>query len=249
MSDKVQKMAPEEMAIMENIKGMMDQMMASGGGMMEDDVMMAAGKDPQIGDEYEEMMVKKMMEYGMDEANARKAYGEMKGMKGSDAMKAADDLKANPDNPAEDRLEETTPESEESLMEVMKAFAALAAKNQPVQKAAPAAPVQDPQMVQAMNAMSEVLKSINARQTQTETALSNILEGLGVTEQVQKSLDSKPENAPVGNLDGNAVLNELFQVLKSQGNAQPQQESTWGKVQKSQRSQLGEAIPHLLKRN
>lgn len=232
----VQKMlSPQEMAMIENISSMVDQLKSNGmgGEMMEEEVMMAdapmMNDKPTMGEmRDDEMMMAK--EYSMDDKMM--------------AAKADMGPNANPETKAEDRVEDGTEITEGNYSEVGKSLAAIAGQLQRIgrPRVAKAAPKQDTLVMSALAEITKVMKSISDRQEQSDTALVNILDGLGVVKAVQKS----EAPVPVANVDGTAVLQELTSVLKSL-NKNNQQDNGWGKVRKSGHQELAQALPSLLR--
>ena len=238
VNKKVQKaLAPEEVALVDNIGSLIDQLKSSGGGSIEEEVMMAD-------DEEEDMVMKTDGEYEEED----------------EVMKESNGPTANPEDKAEDRVEDPTDITAGNLAEVGKSLNTLVRimkSRQGVQKSAKQPMRQqsttsqsDVMVIKSLAQISKVMKSLADRQNSQDLALQNILDGIGFTENVQKSIGAqKQSNVPVGNLDGAQVLSELTTVLKGlQSNGQNTgmgQNPQWGNVQKSSRNQLVEAMPSI----
>jgi len=243
-NNKVQKMEEEEKMVMGNIMTLLQQLMGSGDSSgMESDVSMAAG-GPQVGDDEEMMAMKAaMVDNGMDEDMAMKAATAMKGMgyvkkemEGdtmNDIAKSSEGPTANPEDKAEDRVLDGTEITEDNYSEVGKSLLT-ALSNMAVQKSS-SVNTHDAGNAQVLGQITKVLKSISDRQAQTDQALGNILDAVGITDSVAKSATTQSAPvAPVGNLDGQAVIGLLSEVMKSQN--KEDKVSAWSSVQKSANS-------------
>lgn len=227
---KVQKMAPEEMTILENIGTMISQLMAGGGNApevspLEAEVQMAADnpeKDPEKDPE--------------------------------EVQKENNGPTAN--EPAENRVEDPTLNNELNESEVGKAalnmLMNLVQKSGPkkVQKAAPKGT--DALIMNALSEMTTVMKSISEKQSETDKALGSVLEGIGITDEMASQMVAKsaPTHQPVGNPDSAMIMNAFMEVLKNAGNNPVQQtpQTNNFNVKKSQHSELAGAIGTLLTR-
>lgn len=217
---KVNKaLSPEETAVLENIGSLIEQLKSSGSA-VETDVM-NAGIVPED-NEYEED----------PEMVAKENNGPT----------------ANPEDKAEDRVEDPTDITAGNLSEVGKSLNALVElltpKKQPVRKSAtPRVDQSNALVMKALADISTVMKSLADQQKQQDDAISNILEGIGFTAEVQKSLPKQtPKQTPVGALGNDAVVSELLTVLKDlkSGNDKPQYNSF--NVKKSQHDELRNAM-------
>lgn len=209
-------MSPEMQTMMGNLSSILEEiqnMYGNEGMGMEAPAQMSA-KEDMAGDGD---MMEEKVESGYDEdmMKAQKALETTE----PDATSASDD--------AEERMDETNTEiTEDSVMEVAKALALLSGKvKAPVKKSAQKA---DP-MVDAIHSLTRVVKGIADKQNATDTAVNGILEGLGVSsqlEKIQKSEDAKP--LPVTNPDAGEML-KVFKSMLGQG-AQGVQEVNEGPV-------------------
>lgn len=224
-NNKVNKaLSPEEMTVLENIGSLVQQLTSSGGAEMENEVM-NAGVVP---------------EEEPEDPNA--------------IMKESNGPTANPEDKAENRVEDPTDITAGNLSEVGKSLGLLlqlmnvnkSAPAQSVQKSAPAGDQVNTAVLKSLAEISNVMKSLADQQNQQNTAISNILDGIGFSENVQKSLDNRPK--PVQNLDGAGLMNELLGVMKSIQNGQntPQNNnSAWNNVRKSGHEELRDSLPAL----
>lgn len=88
----------------------------------------------------------------------------------------------------------------------------------------------DRSIVQALDGVTKAIKIIAARQDEQELALKNLFEGMGLSEQIEKSIKPKTEK-PVQSTDTAKVLKELLGVAdKVEKKEQPK---TLGEVRKS----------------
>ena len=230
---KVQKMAPEEMTILENIGTMISQLMA-GGNMnpVEDEVMM--GADPEDG----------VIKAEGEEDDPEKVEKENNGPTANE--------------PAENRVEDPTLNNELNESEVGKA--ALNMLMNLVQKSSPQKKVQksaapngtNALIMNALSEMTSVMKSISDKQGQTDLAMSNILEGIGFTDQMAEQMVAKsaPTHTPVQSPDSAMIMNAFMEVLKNaNGNSVNQTPQTNNfSVKKDQHSELAGSIGALLTR-
>lgn len=237
---KVQKMAPEEMSILENIGTMIQQMMAGG------NPNPIEGEVAMMGDDPEDGVIKAEGDPEEDpDAVAKENNGPT----------------ADPSTPAEARVEDPTLNNELNESEVGKAalnmlmnLVSKSAQPKIVQKAA--APTGTNALI--MNALSEmtsVMKSISDKQGQTDLAMSNILEGIGFTDEmanqmVQKAAPAAAAHQPVGSPDSAMIMNAFMEVLKNvNGNSVNQTPQTNNfSVKKDQHSELAGSIGALLTR-
>lgn len=234
--NKVQKMAPEEMTILENIGTMISQLMSGGGNMnpVEDEVMMTG--------DNEEDEVKKADEDEEDEVK-----------------KENNGPTANPSTKAEDRVEDPTPNNEAAEPEVGKALNLLmnlvnkSSQPKKIQKTASPSGT-DALLMNALSEMTSVMKSISDKQNQSDLAIGNILEGIGFTDKMAEQMVAKaaPTHQPVGNTDSAMIMNAFMEVLKNtagnNNNSVYQNEASRNfDVKKSQHSDLAGSIGHLLK--
>lgn len=212
------------MTVLENIGSLVQQLTSSGGAEMENEVM-NAGVVPE--EEPED-----------PNAIAKESNGPT----------------ANPEDKAEARVEDPTDITDGNLSEVGKSLGLLlqmmnvnkSAPVQSVQKSAPAGEQVNTAVLKSLAEISNVMKSLADQQNSQNTAISNILEGIGFTENVQKSLDSRPK--PVQNLDGAGLMNELLGVMKSLQGGQNNQQSNnnaWSNVRKSGHDELRDSLPAL----
>lgn len=218
--------APEEATILQNIASMIQELLAGGGG-AEEEVMMA------MDEEEDDNFIQK-------EANGDQA--------------------ANPNNKAENRVEEPTDITANNLSEVGKSLNTIikmlsartnksAGGSNSVHKSA--VNKSDNTNALVMKTLVEVtkaMKNMSTQQEQTNQAVANILDGLGVAESVKKS--ATVSNKPVVSMDSNLMANELMTVLKSL--AQKEEQSTVGmnsfNVKKSAHAGLASILPQILQR-
>lgn len=228
---KVQKMAPEEMTILENIGTMISQLMAGGGNASEVSPLEA---EVQMGADNPEEEPEK------DPA---------------DIQKESNGPTAN--EPAENRVEDPTLNNELNEAEVGKA--ALNMLMNLVQKSAPkkvqkaAVPKgTDALIMNALSEMTSVMKSISDKQSQNDQAIGNILDGIGFTDDMANQMVAKsaPTHQPVGSPDSAMIMNAFMEVLKNAGNNSVQQtpQTNNFNVKKSQHSELAGAVGTLLTR-
>lgn len=106
-------------------------------------------------------------------------------------------------DPAQERIDETqSPETEESVDEVSKAIATILRNGGVAQKKKkPENPV-----LKAIEGLTGVVKNLQGNQSTLSTALEKILEGTGITKQLEivakeKGEFIKPQSAPITNID------------------------------------------------
>lgn len=221
MSKVVKKaLSPEETAVIENIKSLVDQLTSTGSA-IETEVA-NAGIVPEEEEQDPE-----------------------------EVMKESNGPTANPEDKAEDRVGDGTDITEGNLSEVGKSLAKLIEimgakpQQQIVKKSAtPSVDQTNLLVMKSLAEISNVMKSLADQQNQQNTAISNILDGIGFTQEVNKSLSSTPKNTPVGNMDGANVVNELAKVLKDLQSGQQQSQDSFS-VRKSQHTSLAEALPQI----
>lgn len=218
MAKKVRKaLSPEEQTVLGNVKSLIEQLM---GGGTEEQVAMAMDGPPSFEEEDEE-----------------------------DVMKANMGPTANPEDKAEDRVEDPTDITAGNLSEVGKSLNKLIkimqVRNQPVRKSARPVVDNNQLVMKSLAEISTAMKAIADRQNQTDLAITNLLDGFGVVDQVAKSSSAQPvrKSAPVQNMDSTAILGELTSVLKSLGENQNQQSNNPWVHKSSGHAQLAQALP------
>lgn len=162
--------------------------------------------------------------------------------------KASEGPTANPNEKAEDRVDQGTDITEDNYTEVGKSLQRLSR----VVKSQHSKQSRESQMVmKSLAEIAKAMKSLSDRQNQTDTALSNIMDGIGLSDAVEKSSVQKNQEGrkPVANMDGNAVMQELASVLKDIAgqNQNSNAPNNWN-VRKSAHQDLAQALPHIFKR-
>lgn len=220
-------LSPEEVTVLDNISTMIEQLKASGMNTVDSEITMAAAMPEKEEEKEDEEIIKK----------------------------ANEGPTANPETKAEDRVEEPTDITAGNLSEVGKSLALLAPLFQSLQKKNTSVKKSSNDQTNAivmksLEQISNVMKSLADQQSQQNTAIQNILEGIGFTEKVQKSLEVKKVATPVGSLDNAGILNELVTVLKglNNGNNITNQPNNWN-VKKNQHVELAEALPSIFNVN
>lgn len=238
-TDVKKMLSPQEMAVVDNISSLAEELRAMNMGNGQEVEMADA---PMMDEERNDQM---MME------KRRGMYKEMTADPENDILKADMGPNADPETRAEERVEDGTVITEGNYSEVGKALASISKSLQvllqrdapTVQKAA--VPSATDATAVALQEITNVLKSVTEHQQQHDLAMANMLDVFGLDKAVQKA---KPAEAPVGDLSANAVLKELAQSIQNLNNSNNhvQQQQQWGGVQKSQRDQLRTALPHIL---
>ena len=255
----VQKMAPQEMAILENIGSLLDQLRQGGSmndmdGMIDDSAMASKADemDGMVSDTYEDDMSMEQKAAAYDNM-MKAAKGDM--MDDDPDMTAAKaDEGPTVEDPAETRLMDGTEITEDNYSEVGKSLrqieavlTKMAVGSVRKSSAAPQEAFSTPVM-KALSEMTGVLKGLMTRQEQSEAAFSGLLEGMGVADQInQQVVKSGTPQAPTGALDGAAVLKDLTVVLKdlaSRNNAGDGR--VWRDFSSEGRNDLKQAMPGLL---
>jgi len=193
---KVEKMlSPEEMTLVSNIGSILEQLMQMGQGGGEEvapqAVMESEDSLPPMDEEKEDGIE--------DTKKARKGLEETP----SDSSTASDD--------AEERMEEVIPEqTTENVDEVAKAMRILLGyvNKQNVKKSVKK---QESPLTQVLNKMVEVQKSSQNQIDELATAMTHVLEGLGVTKQLEVVQQSHREPKKINKSQND----ELIEVFKS----------------------------------
>jgi hypothetical protein len=191
----VQKaLTPEEQTLVANIKSLLAELegMQVGDETLDQEVEMEDEKPPFMPQEDEEG--------GEDEDE----YEVDKAIENA----SPDESTANDD--AEDRLEDVPEVDEGNVNEVAKAIARAMLGQKKVKKSAGGSV--NAQIVQALGEVSRVMKSMQNRVQSQEQVLSEILEGLGVTQVSKPTSVRKSQNRPVQSMDGEFV-NEVAKAL------------------------------------
>lgn len=197
MNSKVTKaLTPEEQTLVANIKSLLAEL--EGMQVADQEVEMSGHKAPMV----------EKMEPGEEEEVVGFEYDEEvdKAIENADA----DESVANDD--AEDRLGDIPDVDEENVHEVAKMIAhALVQKSGKVRKAAPQR--YDDAVAAALGEVTRVVKSMHQHQAKQDAVLSEVLEGLGVTQSVTGKKVQKSK--PVQSMD----MESLTQVFKAMSEA------------------------------
>jgi hypothetical protein len=189
---KVQKaLSAEESTLLSNIRSMVDELEQINAGEA------AASYDP------EDKMEKMDGEDDLDIVIAPEDDEEEGMMK---AAKSDEGPTAN--DKAEERLETTDEESEKNIAAVKALIARMDRKLR----------AEKSKSQQTDVVVLKAIKMIAKRQDEIEEAFTHILKGMGVADQIEKSIVSKPKEKPVQSTDVAAVLKSLL------GQAAPAQE-------------------------
>lgn len=125
----------------------------------------------------------------------------------SDSATASDDAETRIDETQTETTEEGVNEVAKAILEVFKGYQ----KREPVKKANP--------IVEAIRGIAEVQKSTQDQINDLTSAFANLLDGLGVVEQmgVTKSVEKKVEKSADPITNDRSVADFLAQVLKASG--------------------------------
>ncbi len=248
-------LSPEEQTLVAQMKSIIEQLesLQGGGGegaevieeasLTEKDIISAikklAAKD-NLGDSTEEGIPDK------DKEDANKSKSVKKEDNGPTA---------NED--AEDRAEADTDVNDDNLSEVGKTLMQLFVKSKPkksVQKNIDADII--------TQAVAKAILPIAQKIQQIETFNSNVLDALGFSDEVEKSLKApetqevqkglnNSKNKPIQSIDATGVVGELVNVIKSltaEKQEQGQFRNDWNGMQKA-RKDLADALPFIFKNN
>lgn len=203
----------EVMSVVDNIQALIEQLismgampMGEGGGMMGMDM---ENKQMPMDDMSDPNMMKQMpMEKEGYDMKKQQDQTDRPPMDEEEITKAvvdtmSDGAPANED--AEERIDDNLPDpSMENVMEIAKALATLVQKRK-AQKAASVNNNFNPELI--ANAIQKSLQPLVARQQETEKALENILQGLGVAKSIEETAKVEKEQKQVRNYD------ELYKIV------------------------------------
>ena len=225
-------LSPEERNLLENAKALISEIesMQEGEETMEEEYVVEM-KEEENEDEYKERQETEEYKKAAAKANVEKQESD-----GSTASDTADE-----------RVEDLPEQTEENVDEVAKSIVQLLTAG-PVQKAAkPKKVAQSPDksVLVALTQLTKVVKSLADNQGEQEQALSTILEGYGIVDNVKA--EKSANQAPVVNTDLAQVLTEVSKSLNNlnkQGVSapQPEQKNDMNSVRKA----LRETMPQLL---
>lgn len=180
-----------------------------------------------------------------------KMDGEDKPEDEEEAQKAEEPAEVA-NNPAEERMEPSTEVNDENLSAVAKMLLLLAKKSQPIHKSAVQPDALSVNVI--TQAIAKALSPVVQKIEQIEKFNENILDAIGVTDEVTKSFQPvKKAAVPAQATDATAVVNELVSVLKSQIGQQKKESQTYSPVpdpvgMQSARKNLADAMPFLFKK-
>jgi len=146
----------------------------------------------------------------LNRQDAEDAKEKMKAKKsiddqGEDAASMRDD--------AEERIDDLPENTEDSIQEVAKMLASLVFKPKVAKSAAtkPATGSSRTTMA-AIQALTQVVKTLAKRQKQADSAMNDILMGLGVADQIQANYGVAKSSKPVLNADADKVIRAIRKV-------------------------------------
>ena len=123
-------------------------------------------------------------------------------------MMAKSDEGPTANDDADERLETTDEESEKNIQAVKALIRRMDRKIKTINKSASA------RSTEPITQLTRVVKTLVDRLQQVEQAQANLLEGLGVGEQIEKSLEQKAEaQKPVQSTDVEKVLKSLLGIV------------------------------------
>ena len=214
-ADVMKALSTDEMTVLSNIQSLIEQLMQASAGNTQADQSQTAdmsmqGQAAKSDEGYKESI--------FDDGKAAKAI-----------VSGTSDAATPEDSKAKDMIDDQlTPEpTEENLKsELAKALATIMAVSSKVKKSD--APKIDNSVVATLNEVTKALKAISDRQDVMAKAFGEVLDGMGVTEQVEiarKEQDDKRK--PIMNADGAAVVKFLADALNSvKKEAQPSNDET-----------------------
>jgi hypothetical protein len=244
-------LSTEEQTILANIKSLTEELMSASAGSD-----MGAGTDVSTADKADlgigGMLGRPGQEPDGDEDKMRKSKNEdIDNMDDKDKKAMlAKDITATPgdgtdaNDDAEERMEDVlTGLTEENVEAVAKAIDKYRAKK--VAKSA------SPSIVTAIMELSRVVKDISSRQMESETALSNVLEGLGVTKQIESAINEDRHVAKSGTPifhDNDKVAKSLADVMTMLKGQEVKKEQGAGSNANTVRKNMDTAVSSLLGR-
>jgi len=122
-------------------------------------------------------------------------------------MKSAEGPTANDD--ADERLEETDPESEKNISAVK---ALIRRMDSSIKKSSGS----NQTLLQAVVGLTRVVKSLSDRIDQQETAMVHVLNGIGIGEEIEKAIQPVNSKKPVQATDTRAVLKSLLGLVEEE---------------------------------
>ena len=218
---KVQKtLGQEEMTLVNNISSLINELKSASGQQVQDAEMNREGQ-PVI--EKPEQISEKAGEPSPSDKEIGKAGDPSPSDPSAPSKKKVEkeivntesDVSTARDDP-EDRMLDALSEVDVSNVDEVKKAVALVKKIQMLraEKSRDITP-----LANAMVQLTQVVKSIVAEQRETQTALSNILDGIGVTKQMELVTRSAPSGTPIvdaNNKELASFLGKLMQVAKSE---------------------------------
>lgn len=233
--------SPEEQSLFANIKSNIQE--------LEDLQGNNTGEGAGLEDQ---MIIENSQDQGCDDATKNIAKDVINAIKEMASNGDGEDKNTSPvaktddgptvDDSAEERVSVQT-ENNENLKEVGKALMQILKPKTTVKKSSNIGQI-----------INKALQPLVAEVNQMKTFNANILDALGVSEKIEKSLIAQPVqkglqnsgNVPVQNVDATAVVGELLNVIKGMSTQQNQEKTQyrndWNNVQKS-RDSLKEALP------
>ena len=198
---KVEKMviSPEEIAVVNNIKALIDELLTMG------------AQNEEMVAEPEMLTEEKQIDQTDHPPEDEEEIGKEEVIKGieettSDGSTANDDAGIRDDGNKTDINEETVDEVTKALMQLIK-------QKKTTQKSVSN---NNNNIAPVLNELTKVIKSMNNRQEETEKALESILKGLGVAEAIQKDETEKIEKSKP--IRSNKELEKVLEyVLKTIG--------------------------------
>ncbi len=169
-------------------------------------------------------------------------YIDDEGDEEDEVAKESNGQTANPSDKAEDRVEDPTDITAGNLSEVGKSLAILSRAVKTKK-----AKTENTMIMKSLAGIAQAMKSLANQTNNNNMAIQNILDGIGFADNVEVSnAIQKSAKKPIANLDGNAVLLELANVLKGIQTGTPVvKEIPFSEVRKNSRDALRDSLPAL----
>jgi hypothetical protein len=261
---KASMLSPDESALLQNIKSLLDQLgqLDAGAEAVSQDspeqAMMAL--DPQKDEDDIDVAMKGEEEPPMANGNYLEDQSEdmledeTNNMIDDEDVEKADnsgDSGVTGEDDAEDKMKDGNTQLTEENLQVLKSVLTSMLKKQNASKTKLVAKSTDfGALSDAVLELTKVVKSLNARQSTLDKAMTFVLDGMGVGKEVKKSL-RKPVLVSPNNIGHPSQVNNM--VTKSVSNTNTTNSTIGGNSISNQRAQvrksLGEAIPSMFGRN
>lgn len=205
-------LSQEEQTILANIKSLADEIMSSSSSSPSEDQKQAEENpiikaDDEMKDEKDDVEKTKNEDIDdMDDKGEKVKVSKAETTTPSDSATANDDAEARIVDVLSTLTEESVDAVAKAIQKIQKARSRNVAKSE------------SPALVSALVELTRVVKDISSRQVETENAFGNLLEGLGVTKQIESEINKEKSvnrKGPIFDQDNSLLAKSLGDLIST----------------------------------